>query len=103
MRLHYIASNNVSVIASFPHDDLANGLKTIVRGVEDMPFLCSLGLLWNLKLDTFTFKITDDDKPCTRRGVLSSVKSLFDPLVPISYKEPNIGYIRFVPTIIKQL
>ena len=52
--------------------------------MEDMPFHRSLGLLWNLELDTFTFKITDDDKPCTRSGVLSSVNSLFDPLGLIS-------------------
>ncbi|XP_078340696.1 uncharacterized protein LOC144627460 [Crassostrea virginica] len=80
LRLHKIASNSKSVMASFPQDDLASGVKTLDLGLEDMLFHRSLGLLWNLELDTFTFKITDDDKPCTPRRVLSSVNSLFDPL-----------------------
>ncbi|MGH0125412.1 UNVERIFIED_CONTAM: hypothetical protein FKN15_068962 [Acipenser sinensis] len=40
----------------------------------------SLGLNWDLKTDTFTFRVSDDEKPFTRRGVLSTVNSLYDPL-----------------------
>ena len=40
----------------------------------------SLGLKWDLSLDTFTFKVAECDKPFTKRGVLSTINSLFDPL-----------------------
>ncbi|XP_064462763.1 uncharacterized protein LOC135373596 [Ornithodoros turicata] len=40
----------------------------------------SLGLSWNLRADTFTFGVPARDTPSTRRGVLSTVNSLYDPL-----------------------
>ena len=84
LRLHKIASNDESVMANFSPEDLASGLKTLDLSADDLPFHRSLGLLWDLGSDTFTFKISEDEKPCTRRGVLSSVNSLFDPLGLIS-------------------
>jgi hypothetical protein len=44
----------------------------------------SLGLCWNVKDDTFLFKVPKDEKPFTRRGLLSTVNSLFDPIGFIS-------------------
>ena len=35
---------------------------------------------WDLQTDTFTFSVSDDTKPYTRRGVLSTVNSTYDPL-----------------------
>ena len=40
----------------------------------------SLGLTWDIVTDTFNFQVSDNDKPNTRRGVLSTVNSLYDPL-----------------------
>lgn len=40
----------------------------------------SLGLRWNLSNDIFEFDTSTNAKPLTRRGVLSTVNSLFDPL-----------------------
>ena len=51
--------------------DLNNDTKPIQR---------SLGVYWDLKMDTFTFKVSEGNKPFTRRGVLSVINSLFDPL-----------------------
>lgn len=39
----------------------------------------SFGLCWRLKDDTFVFTIPTEEKPFTRRGLLSTVNSLFDP------------------------
>ena len=47
---------------------------------ECLPTQRSLGVCWNLHSDEFTFRVTIEDKPFTRRGVLSSINSLFDPL-----------------------
>ncbi|KAL1276032.1 hypothetical protein QQF64_035655 [Cirrhinus molitorella] len=38
------------------------------------------GISWNIPTDTFTFQVQIDDKPFTRRGVLSTINSIFDPL-----------------------
>ena len=39
-----------------------------------------LGIQWKVNLDHFTFNVKLPDKPFTRRGILSTVASLFDPL-----------------------
>ena len=40
----------------------------------------SLGVSWDLKTNTFTFKVSIDNKSFTKRGVLSVINSLYDPL-----------------------
>ncbi|KAI4881114.1 hypothetical protein NFI96_016565, partial [Prochilodus magdalenae] len=80
LRLHKIASNSVAVMQAFPPEDLAAGLKDLGLDKEALPVQRSLGLCWDIDSDTFKFKVTMSDKPFTRRGVLSTVNSLFDPL-----------------------
>lgn len=65
---------------AFPAEDLAKGLKDLDLGVDCPPMQRSLGLIWDVAADVFTFQVTDSEKPFTRRGVLSTVNSLFDPL-----------------------
>lgn len=43
-----------------------------------------LGVEWNIKSDSFKFKIVLKDRPLTRRGILSTVSSIFDPLGMLS-------------------
>ena len=40
----------------------------------------ALGVVWNIKIDTFGFKISLKDKPATKRGMLSELSSVYDPL-----------------------
>ena len=40
----------------------------------------ALGLQWHVTSDTFRFKSTIEDRPQTRRGILSTVSSQYDPL-----------------------
>lgn len=89
LRLHKIASNCVNVINHFPADDRAKDIKDLDLFTDDLPVQRSLGVIWNLASDTFTFKVPENQKPFTRRGVLSTVNSLFDPLgflAPIAIK-----------------
>lgn len=79
-KLHKISSNSKSVLMKFPADDLAKDLKDLDIGKDDLPVQRSLGLSWDINADVFTFKISSDQKPFTRRGVLSTINSLFDPL-----------------------
>ena len=60
-----------------PCDDLGENLKEID---SDETVHRSLGLCLNLKDDTFQFSEPMTEKPFTRRGILSTVNSLFDPL-----------------------
>lgn len=84
LRLHKIASNSRQVVNAFPKEDLSKDLKDLDFGNEGLPIQRSLGLNWNLELDTFTFKIDNNTRPCTKRGILSTLNSLFDPLGFIS-------------------
>ncbi|KAK7885901.1 hypothetical protein WMY93_025522 [Mugilogobius chulae] len=89
LRLHKIASNCVNVINHFPAEDRAKDIKDLDLFADDLPVQRSLGVIWNIMTDTFTFKIPEHTKPFTRRGVLSTVNSLFDPLgflAPITIK-----------------
>jgi hypothetical protein len=79
LRLHKISSNWKYVLSKFPLGDQAKDLKDLDIGKEDLPEKRSLGLSWDINTDAFTFKISSDQKPFTRRGV-STIKSLFDPI-----------------------
>ena len=80
LRLHKIASNRPAVIHAFPPQDRSKDVNNLDLFVDDLPVQRSLGLSWNMRADTFTFQIENDKKPFTRRGVLSTVNSLYDPL-----------------------
>ncbi|XP_061432402.1 uncharacterized protein LOC133358195 isoform X1 [Lethenteron reissneri] len=80
LRLHKIASSSVEVIKAFPSDDRSKDLKDLDLNVDTPPIQRSLGLSWDLKADTFTFRVSIGEKPYTRRGILSMVNSLYDSL-----------------------
>lgn len=48
--------------------------------MDPLPLQRSLGLPWNLQTDSFTYQVSQEEKPYTQRGVLSTVNSLYDPL-----------------------
>ncbi|KAI4874288.1 hypothetical protein NFI96_026210, partial [Prochilodus magdalenae] len=80
LRLHKIASNCPSVLEAFPLEDHAKGLQDLNFDDGATFIQRSLGLCWDLKYDIFTFNVADTERPFTRRGVLATVNSLFDPL-----------------------
>ncbi|XP_048747853.2 uncharacterized protein LOC125660050 [Ostrea edulis] len=80
IRLHKFASNSGEVMANLPLQDLSKELKNVDLDSDDLPLQRSLGLNWDLDSDSFTFRVSLKETPFTRRGVLSTVSSLFDPL-----------------------
>ncbi|XP_056009145.1 uncharacterized protein LOC125668071 [Ostrea edulis] len=81
IRLHKITSNKLAVMEAFDVSDHGE----LLRDIEsDDTIHRSLGLCWSLKNDTFVFMVPTDEKPFTRRGLLSTVNSLFDPIGFIS-------------------
>ena len=79
-RLHKFISNRKEVIESIPINDRAKGIKDLDLEHEDLPLERVLGIEWCIESDSFQFRIILKDKPFTRRGILSTVSSIYDPL-----------------------
>ncbi|XP_048577004.1 uncharacterized protein LOC125559097 [Nematostella vectensis] len=47
---------------------------------DALPVKCALGVQWCVESDLLGFRIALSDKPMTRRGILSTVSSVYDPL-----------------------
>ena len=82
--LHKIISNSQTVIDTIPPDDRAKGIKDLVPNRDVLPIERALGVQWCGESDTLQFKIEISDRPLTRRGVLATVSSVFDPLGVLS-------------------
>lgn len=80
LRLHKFASNCQSVAKAFSHEDRAAAIKDLDLSGDTAPMQRSLGLHWEIMTDTFTYSVSTATKPFTRRGVLSTVNSVYDPL-----------------------
>ncbi|CAK1593694.1 unnamed protein product [Parnassius mnemosyne] len=70
------SSNSTSVLEYIPED---YRLSQNVEFHKD-DTLKILGLYWRPHDDEFAFKVISDDRPCTKRNILSSVARLFDVL-----------------------
>nr|XP_054592946.1 uncharacterized protein LOC129159777 [Nothobranchius furzeri] len=80
LRLHKFVSNSQAVMQAFCPEDCAPVTKNLDLSGEETQSQRSLGLIWEITKDTFTYSVATANKSFTRRGVLSSVNSVFDPL-----------------------
>ena len=80
LRLYKFVSNKKEVIQALPQEDRAKDLVNIDLVRDKLPIERALGILWCIESDTFQFKIALKERPLTRRGILSSVGCLYDPL-----------------------
>ncbi len=72
-------SNSRTVLSSIP-EERATDMKDLDLESGLLPMERALGILWCTENDTFNFKIEMQNKPLTRRGILSVVGSVYDPL-----------------------
>jgi len=79
-RLHKFISNSREVIRDIPEEDRGKELEALNLDLDSLPIERILGIEWCIESDSFQFRIHLQDKPCTRRGILSTVSSIFDPL-----------------------
>ena len=79
-RLHKFISNRKEVIDSIPAEDRAKGIKDLDLEHEELPSERVLRIEWCVECDAFQFRITLKDKSFTRRGIISTVSSIYDPL-----------------------
>lgn len=80
LHLHKFISNNRRVLESIDIKEHAAEVKNVDFHHDDLPVQGALGIRWNVERDAFCFKVLLNEKPATRRGVLSIVSSVYDPL-----------------------
>ncbi|KAK0130929.1 hypothetical protein N1851_034390 [Merluccius polli] len=80
LRLHKFISNDMTVMENIPPSERATNVKDLNLTFDDSPLERTLGIQWRIDTDCFSFSINLKDQPATRRGVLSTVASLYDPL-----------------------
>ncbi|CAC5389634.1 unnamed protein product [Mytilus coruscus] len=82
-RLTKWLSNRRNVLNAIPESERASSVVSL--GTSDMlPSDKALGVIWDVNEDKIKFKVKLSDKPLTRRGILSIVSSIFDPLGLVS-------------------
>ena len=79
-RLHKFTSNHKEVMSPVPQEDRATHRKDCHLVNDFTAIERARGVHWCIESDTLQFKIIVQDKPLSRRGILSTVSSVFDPL-----------------------
>ncbi|XP_046571990.1 uncharacterized protein LOC124280147 [Haliotis rubra] len=79
-KLTKFTSNSRNVLKSIPVGDHSKEIQTRDLDYDELPIERALGMKWYVNTDTFGFSTDFIEKPVTRRGLLSTVSSLYDPL-----------------------
>ena len=66
------------ILDSIPESERSVSVKTL--DFEHLPVDRALGVLWDVETDTLGFEILVKQRPPSRRGILSVVSSIYDPL-----------------------
>lgn len=93
LRLHKIVSNKKEALEAIPVEDHAKEIKELNLAVDPLPIERALGVTWCVENDSFRFCIELRDRPLTRRGVLSTIGSIYDPngyIGPVTLKRKQI-------------
>ena len=78
LRLHKFVSNSKLVFNSIAAEDKAESQINLELLQGEYPLERALGIQWCVKSDQYM--ITLRERPLTRRGILSTVSSIYDPL-----------------------
>ncbi|KAK0144597.1 hypothetical protein N1851_017050 [Merluccius polli] len=79
-RLTKWISNSRAVLASVHEDDRAKEFKELDLEKDCLPIERALGVQWCVESDMLKFRVSIQNKPLTRRGLLSMVSTIYDPL-----------------------
>ncbi|XP_063965022.1 uncharacterized protein LOC135156447 [Lytechinus pictus] len=108
-RLHKWISSNPSVLQSIPEEERAKNIKGLDLNRDALPVERALGVTWDVEMDCLLYKFRPRDKPPTRRGILSIVSSIYDPLgyiIPFTLRAKiilqeltrlNLGWDEIIP------
>ena len=78
--LTQVVSNSSKVIESIPASKRSKSMENLDLTKQNWPIERALGVTWCIESDAFCFRINLSDVPLTRRGILSSISSIYDPL-----------------------
>ena len=78
--LHKFISNSNNVIKAIPKEQQASGIKELDHSRDVLSNKRALGVQCCVQSDSLQFRVVLMDKPLTRRGILSSISSIYDPL-----------------------
>lgn len=73
-------SNDRTVLSAIPEEDRAKEVSTLDLSKEQLSMERALGAQWDVERDVFTLSIAIKSHQITRRGILSIVCSIYDPL-----------------------
>ena len=90
-RLTKWTSNSRNVLESLPESERAATVKDL--DFNEIHVERALGVRWNITSDKFGYKIVVKDRPATRRGILSVVSSIYDPL---GFVSPFVLVAKFI-------
>lgn len=80
LRLHKFNSNKEDALCCIDPSERDITFKSIDLHHETAPTGRVLGIQWSTKNDAFSFNINLKEQPSTRRGILSVIASLYDPV-----------------------
>ncbi|XP_071819881.1 uncharacterized protein [Apostichopus japonicus] len=79
-RLTKWVSNSRLVLDTIPKGERAEGIRSLDMEKDKLPIDRALGVSWCVESDQFQFRVTVNERPYTRKGILSIVASIYDPL-----------------------
>lgn len=79
-RLTKWMTNNRDVLSNIPQEDRATEVKDLDFDQESLAIERALGVQWCIQSDQFKFHVNIQQRPLTRRGILSMTSSVYDPL-----------------------
>ena len=77
-------SNKREVIDAIPEEDRSKELKKIDFETDILPVERALGVQWNVANDSFQYNVNIPAREVTKRGILSFISSIYDPLGMVS-------------------
>ncbi|KAI3376733.1 hypothetical protein L3Q82_000003 [Scortum barcoo] len=80
LRIHKFISNRQEVLASLPREECAETVRHQDLALSEPLIERALGVKWCISSDQFLFRVVVNERPLSRRGVLSTVASIYDPL-----------------------
>ena len=79
-QLTKVMSNEREVLNAFPPEYRAPAVKDLDLNLNSLPMDRALGIHWDVEADTFNLVVSGKSQPDTRRGVMSSTATIYDPL-----------------------
>ena len=80
LRLHKFVSNSREVLQALPTSEIAKEVQDLDLCKDKLPVERTLGMEWLTDEDCFTYNSNFSGKPNTKRGILSELAQVYDPL-----------------------